>query len=146
MRICIRRFRLCLLLWKSCLDDFSIAIRIKHIFLSASTTSTSSVNYYLLTVIVDNQVVYSDRIAFGTSLTDYAEMLITKYYIYSTVTACMQAIKKPVLKVHHSGPVSLIQYQPSSVKPDAFQSCLPGCYLPEPDGDSPRRGCSGTRP
>ena len=44
-------------------------------------TGTFSINYYLLTVIVDNQVVYSERIAFGTSLTDYAKMLITEYNI-----------------------------------------------------------------
>ena len=44
-------------------------------------TGTFSINYYLLTVIVDNQVVYSEIIAYGTSLTDYAEMLITKYDI-----------------------------------------------------------------
>ena len=32
-------------------------------------------------MIADNQVVYSEIIAYGTSLTDYAEMLITKYDI-----------------------------------------------------------------
>lgn len=41
-------------------------------------TGSFTVNQYLLTVLVEGEIFYSDSIAFGTRLTDYMELIIQK--------------------------------------------------------------------